>query len=108
MSDTITAYIGKENIVTITLKQDGATVEPDAITRAMFKFGEYCLDTSVLTDPIELNSNKTAINLQIGLLPGIVQGSYVGKLTIFDPEIVNGKAWGDSITVYVLPWETCS
>ena len=105
MTNNIIAYVGRDNFVYLELEQNGVIVTPNAVTRAVFKFGRYVLDTATPGDPISLIESKTKVRMQIGRVAGIVAGQYSGKLTIWDLGMVNGKAWGDKITVNVQEWE---
>lgn len=101
------AYIGRDNVIKRVLLIDGSALsagEKAAITRVTAKFGSYCLDTAVVDDNISYNDGT--VSLTIGLVTGIKKGLYTVELTVYDPTMLNGKAWG-SFTVYVDNWESC-
>jgi hypothetical protein len=103
-------FVGRANKIFLTLLQDGSSdnVRSDAIYRAMFKFGDFCVDTDNLDDPIELIEDNKKIQMQLGLVPGIQPGIYDGRLTVFDTGAPMGIAWGDPVKVKVYTWETCN
>jgi len=105
----ITAYIGRNNRNTLELLQDGAPVTESVVTRAIFHFDSYCLDTEVLGDSafIALSETAQSVYLWLGKLPGLVAGTYSGNLTIFDEIAVDGLAWGGKIVVNVREWPVC-
>ena len=103
----IQVYQGKRNKIVLTIKQDGATVNPGAITRAVFRFGAYCLDTDVSSPAIELIENETQVQLRLGLVEGILPGHYVARLTVYDLLMPEGKAWPQPLNINVLSWEGC-
>lgn len=108
MVPTLTAYIGRDNEARLELLQDGVLVVASAVTKAVLKFGTFCLDTEVDTDEIYfLTSNNQTLCLKIGLLTGLVAGNYSdGKLTLFDAVNTNGLAWVD-LTISVKDWSVC-
>ena len=101
------AYIGRENIAYLTLQQGGVIVAENAVTRAVFSFGDYCLDTDEDDDPILLTDSDTKVKLQLGLVEGLEVGIYIGQLTIWDAEMESGKAWGERILITVNEWNAC-
>jgi|GEM_PF-5130507 len=110
---TLTFYRGTANPIWLTLMYQGcddpaiAPVPADTLTRAMFSFGTYCVDTSNLehNDMIAFNADKTELTLKIGLVAGVLAGSYHGRLTVFDAAS-QPLAWED-YSVEVKEWKTC-
>ena len=102
---TLYAWVGRANRQRLQLLQDGSSVTSGAVTRAVFKFGDYCLDTDE-ADPIALVDGATVVEMQLGLVSGLRRGTIPGKLTIYDNINTNGIAWGDSLVV-VEPWDVC-
>ena len=100
-------YINRDNKTIFNLLQDGEAVTANTITRAVFRFGDFCVDTNVAGDPIELIENATKVQVQAGLIPGLVEGGYEGKLTIFDTLSDNGFAWGRAVKIKVILWPIC-
>ena len=114
MADTLMAYIGRSNVETLTLeyRPEGetafVTVPEEAVLRAVFRFGAYCIDTNNEDDPIELGSNATKVHLQLGLIPLLAPGRHKdGLLTIYDAEHLDGLAWAE-YSVRVVPWPVCN
>lgn len=107
--ETLYAYIGRDNEEQIQLKQNNILVTTGAITRAVFKFGSYCLDTDIDTDEIYfLNDERTVLCLKLGLVTDIVpMANTVGKLTLFDVNNANGLAWAE-INVTAVLWDLCT
>jgi len=103
----LTAYIGRDNEEALQLLQDGALVAEYAVTRAVFKFGTYCLDTAVDTDIFYFDDNHQILYLKLGLINDIVAGIHRdGQLTLFDSSTTIGYAW-DSFIVSVQNWPVC-
>ena len=100
-------YINRDNKTVFNLLQNGEAVTADAITRAVFRFGDFCADTNVAGDPIQLIEDATKVQVQAGLIPDLVEGSFEGKLTVFDTLSENGLAWGKAIKIKVISWPVC-
>jgi hypothetical protein len=101
------AYIGRDNVIRRTLLIDGKALTNDekaAVNRVTVGIGPFCLDT-VIGDNISYSDG--VINLTIGLIEGIKRGKYNAEVTVYDPIMTNGKAWG-SFTVYVDTWDACN
>ena len=109
MAISFDAYIGRANARTIELTQGGATVTENAVTRAVLRLGDNCLDTDVSADPFELRNNATELYMQLGLWEHAVEGTVTGHLTIYDALATEGLAWpeGETITVTFHSWEAC-
>ena len=106
----LTAYVGRDNYIDLGLIQDGADVEPSAVTRATVTFGSYCLDTDDDTGvpPLtaELVDDAKTVRIRIGLVDGIEVGRYSGTLVIYDSTMTHGLWWADLI-VRVREASTC-
>lgn len=106
---TITFYAGTANKTELTLKANGSVVGDDLLTRAMLKFGPYCLDTAEAghADMFAFTDNATKLSVKAGLLDGIQAGTYVGMLTLFDAASgTDGLAW-EQFPVVIKPWSKC-
>ena len=102
----ITIWIGLDSEITLPLLVDGE--QPTGITRAVFKFDNFCLDSNVDAEiTVVEDPNETYIHMIPGHIPNLVEGDYVGYLTIYDAEAPNGLPWGDPIIVKVGTWPTC-
>lgn len=108
-------YIGRMNAYILTLKAQGENdVAPVTITggiaaRAVFSFGDYCIDTDNIAhaDILSFNNAKTKLILKGGLISNLVVGQYQEAfLTVYDDDNPLGIAWF-KIPVIVEPWETC-
>ena len=105
---TITFYTGTANSVGLTLKVNGATVDAGTVTRAIFRFGDYCLDTDEAdADIFSLNEDATVLTVRAGLIDGVQPGKYSGMLTLYDEETADGIAW-ERITVIIGQWLKCA
>ena len=109
MAQVIVAYIDRDNRTRIELTSGGAPVEEDTVTRAVFLFGSYCLDTDEVDDAdyIQLSADKTEVYLWLGLVPNLTVGRYTGYLTVYDSTTPNGLAWGPTVTVSAREWNVC-
>lgn len=105
----LTAYIGRGNEEKLDLLEDGAVVDAYAVTRAVLRFGDYCLDTDDVGDEdlIALNANGQELSLHLGLIPGLEAGRYSGFLTLYDHVATDGIAWAQ-IDIVVDEWTACS
>lgn len=104
----VRARVGRDNPTVLRLTIDNETVPQSAVTRAVFRFGDWCLDTSEPGDPIELIDSATRVQMRLGLVQDIAPGIYPGRLTVFDAQSANGIAWGESVIhVIVEDWPTC-
>jgi hypothetical protein len=103
----VRVYVGRDNRTRLELRQEGELVVANAVTRAQFKFGTWCLDTSEAGDPIELMNNAQAVEMQLGLVTGLTPGTYRGKLTVYDLNHPNGIAWAE-VSVLAQKWNVCS
>jgi hypothetical protein len=114
MPTTLNAYVGRDFDEIILLEylpvggSDYETVPIDTVTRAVFRFGDYCIDTDEVehADLISLTENATQVEMKIGMISGLVQGTYKGWLTIFDAVNTNGIPW-QLCKVQVWPWPIC-
>ena len=102
----VTAYMGRVNEDQFELVQDGKIVDPGVVTRAVLKFGEHCIDTDVDTTIISLDDDAQVVKMTLGLIEDLSEGSYVGKLTIYDAVAVKGFAWY-TFNITVKSWEVC-
>ncbi len=96
LSGPLMAYISRGNTEKLELTQNGKVVPKNAVTRAVFKFGNYCIDTNVdSAEIIELINDAQVVQMRLGLVPKLVPGAYRrGTLTLFDALTpVHGKAW---------------
>ena len=107
--ETETVFIGRANITRRVLQSEATDLlegPRNAITRVMAHFGEYCLDTNVGADPIEYVAADGAVEMQLGLVPGIAVGRYELLVTCFDAATPEGYAWGE-FRIDVKPWPIC-
>jgi len=95
LSGPLMAYINRGNTEKLELIQDNQRVTANAVTRAVFRFGVYCLDTEVdNAELIELIDNAQVLRLRLGLVPNLIAGTYKkGTLTLYDELTEHGKAW---------------
>ena len=110
--EILQAYIGRdfEEVLLLELQPVGGTafetVSVDTVTRAIFRFGDYCIDTEDLVPLISLEENATRVEMKLGQITGLVAGKYTGYLTIYDATNTNGLPW-EKLTVVVWPWPVC-
>jgi hypothetical protein len=106
--DLINAYIGRNNYAELELMQDGVTVEEGAVTRAVLRFGSFCLDTEEVehADWIELNEDATKITLHLGLVTDLKPGRYNASLTLYDAASTKGIAW-TTFVIRARSWPVC-
>ena len=106
MPEIMNIYIGRDNVEVFELQQDALVVAEDAVTRAVLRFGGYCLDSDS-DEEIELTTSAQRVEIQAGLMTGLVAGVYPGMLTIFDAASeTNGLAW-QAFNVRVREWDVC-
>lgn len=106
----LTAYIGRDNEDKIQLLQDSVVVTAGVVTRAVFKFGDYCIDTEIDTDVIYFDdSDNQVLCLKLGLIDDLspLSGTISGQLTLFDNTNTNGIAWV-LVPVLIKTWTLCS
>jgi hypothetical protein len=106
MAQTLIIYIGRDNVEAFDLLIDDVLVTVDTITKAHFKFGDYCIDTVNDAAKIALTESKTRVEITAGHISGLAVGVYEGKLTCYDAEATNGIAWED-FNVQVETWPVC-
>lgn len=110
--EQIIAYIGRDNTQTVLLeyKPKGSiayeTVPINTVTRAILRFGDYCLDTDDADPKFELTENETELAMQLGMVPNLVAGNYIGKLTIYDGTHPEGIPW-QAYEIWVENWDVC-
>ena len=104
-------WIGRDSEFVLPLFEDGEGVQ--GVTRAVFSFGDFCVDSdqhatqiSILEDVVD-GINTTHVLLTLGHIDNLVTGEYIGYLTIYDAEAVNGIPWGDPVIIKVGNWPTC-
>ena len=103
----IEAYKDRENKVRIHLHQDDELVTPDVVNRAMIYLGNFCLDTDQESHPIELVEDNQAVDVQFGLIDGVIPGRYQAYMTIYTSQDLEGLAWGEPFMVMVHEWPGC-
>jgi hypothetical protein len=103
---TLRAWVGRANRQRLQLLQDGVAVADGAVTRAVLKFGDYCLDTDEAGDPIELVDDATVVELQLGLVSGIAPMTATGRLTVYDNVHTQGIAWQE-VLIDIGTWAVC-
>lgn len=110
--EIITAYIGRDNVETVLLeykpKNSTAyeTVPVNTVTRAILRFGDYCLDTNDADPIFELTENETELAMQLGMVIDLAEGSHVGRLTVYDGDHPNGIPWQD-YRIRIRQWNVC-
>lgn len=107
----LNAFIGRENIEIVRLLVDGETVPENVVTRVVFRFGGYCLDTDnpEHAGVISLIDNATRVQVKLGLVPGLKPSTdcpLFGSITVYDAASPEGIAWY-RITVRVVDWKVC-
>ena len=101
------AWINRANTIRRVLRADSGDLDGDqqaAITRVVARVDGHCLDTDEAADPIEYSDG--AVEMQLGLVPGITPGFKTVRLVVYDAETPEGKAWGE-FRVRVHAWEGC-
>jgi hypothetical protein len=112
--ETLTFYMGRASSLSIDLYRQGdedpapVLVEEGVVTRAMLRFGDYCLDTEVVehADIFALNDDKTTVIVKGGLMDNLRAGGYRGHLTVFDALNPEGFPW-EEFQIVVKKWPTC-
>ena len=103
-----TVYLGRDNAVTLNLKQDGAAPAENTITKAALWIpGEaFSDDTPQVFDTdgseLTLTNNATSVRLDLGSI-ALSPGTYWAFLTIYDAVHTNGIAW-DAVEITVRDW----
>ena len=103
--ETITVEIGRDRVHRIAFTVDGEPVNDDALTKAVLRFGEYCLDTEE-GGGLTFVESKTAVDVELGLVEGLTKGAYVGHLTAMDGLHENGLPFGQVI-INAINWPVC-
>ena len=101
------AWINHANTIRRVLRaasDDLDSTQQAAVTRVVARIGGTCIDTDVAADPIEYSDG--AVEMQLGLVPGITPGFKTVRLVVYDAETPEGKAWGE-FRVRVHAWEGC-
>ena len=110
----IEVYIGRDNITAHDLKYmpKGETsfvpVPDNTITRAVLRFGPFCLDTNVAehADIFYLSNNNTTIEMKLGRVTDLTTGTYYAYLTIYDANHPEGISWAN-FRIRVQSWLVC-
>ena len=108
MATRINVYIGTDNAVVFkSLQYQNPLIDVPAntLTRAQFKFGDFCVDTDDVDALIVFQESATEIKMWPGLIANLTPGSFTGYLTISDED--GTYAWED-FKVTVHDWPTCS
>jgi hypothetical protein len=104
--ETLTFYIGRENFQHLELTQDGDPVNENSVLRAVFRFGNHCLDTDT-SALIELYNNAQRLKIQGGLVPNLKVGACQGFLTLYDAVAdEKGLPW-EHFFVEIREWPVC-
>ena len=95
-------YKGRDNIMSLQLRADGAAVNISGTTRATVKIGDVVIDSQLYSSSFDWSTNGTngQLDLDFGtldLIKGLPDGRYTATLTIYDLTYVNGLVWGDFI-----------
>jgi len=109
MTIELITYTGMSNENRLELVQDGVLVVASAITGAILKFGDYCVDTDNDPDNIYFlsGSDNQILCFRLGLIPDIVSGRYrAGMLTLVEAGDIFYDAWS-SVDIWVKPWSVC-
>ena len=111
--ETITAYIGRDNIQTVLLElkpKSGTayeTVAINTVTRAILRFGDFCLDTDDADPIFELTEDETELAMKLGKVTNLTTGAYYAYLTIYDANHPNGIPWAN-FNISVQNWPVCA
>ena len=97
--------IGRGNRTRLQLQSDGEVVTAGAVTRAVFRFGEHCIDTQD-SPLIELTDSATVVEMRLGLIEGLAKGRHKGWLTVYDNPHPEGVAWYET-RVDIVDWPVC-
>lgn len=93
MREELRAYLTRDNVIRRQLLVDGSVVTEGAVTRAVLKVGDICIDTDVAADPIELVNTGTVVEFQLGQVLGLTKGVRSAVLYIYDAEHPEGLWW---------------
>ena len=104
--NVLVGYLGRANSARILLLKQGRPVS-SGFERAVIRFGEWCVDTSAENHPAQIVESGKAVDVQIGLIPGLRRGQYTARLTVYDQENPEGLAWPTPIGVFIQPWDAC-
>ena len=110
----IEVHIGRDNITAYDLEYmpKGETsfvpVPDNTITRAVIRFGPFCLDTNVAghADIFYLSNNNKTIEMRLGRVTDLRIGTYYAYLTIYDANHPNGIPWAN-FRIRVRLWPVC-
>jgi len=110
----IVVHIGRDNITAYDLEYmpKGETsfvpVPDDTITRAVLRFGPFCLDTNVTghADIFYLSNSNTTVEMKLGKVANLTTGAYYAYLTIYDANHPNGIPWAN-FNISVQSWPVC-
>ena len=108
----MTVKIGRDNIISIDLEYQPSgeaafvSVPENTVTRAVFRFGEHCLDTELHPDEIWLDDNATVVRMKPGKITGLSAHQTTGYLTLFSADYEDGKGWED-YKVDAVEWPVC-
>jgi len=100
-------YIGRGNTIRRKLQQDGVDLTEDqqaAVTRVQVLFGDYCIDTDVVADPISYADG--VVEFQPGLVTDVAVGDYEARILAFDAVTPQGYAWGQ-FALEMRAWDAC-
>lgn len=108
MNDRLKVYKGRDNVAHLVLKLNDEVIDPDVATRAVLRFGPYCVDTDVDTDLITLVDQATRLEMRLGMIPDLQTRDcpYRAYLTVYDAASANGLAW-DDFRILVEQWAIC-
>ena len=87
-------YLNYDNKIDLLLKADGEVQSLDAVTRMTLSFDSTTIDSDNSPDAFDWDTGVTGkLVLALGE-ESISEGSYIAKLTVYDPDNENGIVWG--------------
>lgn len=93
-------YAARGNINRTVLTKNGAVLPLGEATRAQLTLKSvddtelyFHIDTDNISDPIKLVDSNTVVEMRLGLIDGLVPGSYTGWLTVITNDNPDGEAW---------------
>lgn len=103
MATTEVVYIGRNNEIVLELRENGAAVDLEAITRVIVDLGTFEIDSKTKPGAFDWETDTTKLVMRLGEVEGIEnhKGLKTARLIVFANDYPDGLVWTDDLRIEI-------